>query len=233
MKRIAKRIKRYFEEIDSRFLIEIVIAVCTLITSVKACEIADKQNQLVNEQLEVQKQDKLPLFEIHSEILKVDSANIYDTEILKISNVREATKGFCEIDIKTFYEVSRHKGTNNDTLYVPIKYYFTAQTVVKACKGELTTAFGPSNIAYFYKFYKECMTHSYSRNQLYYFPRCVHLISIKYNDIFEKTHQSYFINEIEVSFDEYNKIIDKAEKIFSYNEFHVETIRLSDLESFF
>ena len=231
MKRIVKRIKHNFKEIDFRFLIEILIAVCTLITSVKACDIADKQNQLVNEQLEVQKQDKLPLFEIHSEILKVDSANIYDTEILKIFNVREATKGFCKIDIKTFYEVSRHKGTNNDTLYVPIKYYFTAQTAVKACKGELTTAFGPSNNAYYNNFYKECLTHS--RNQLYYFPRCVHLISIKYNDIFEKLHQSYFINEIEASFDEYNKIIDKAEKIFSYNEFPVETIRLSDLESFF
>ena len=152
---------------------------------------------------------------------------------MKIYNVREATKGFCKIDIKTFYEVSRHKGTNNDTLYVPIKYYFTVQTAVKACKGELTTAFGPSNNANYSNFYKECMIHSHSWNQLYYFPRCVHLISIKYNDIFEKSHQSYFINEIEVSFDEYNKIIDKAGKAFSYKEFPVETIRLSDLESLF
>lgn len=94
MKRIANHIKHYFKVVDSRFLIEVIIAICTLITSVKACDIADKQNQLVNEQLEVQKQDKLPLFEIHSEILKVDSANIHDTEILRIYNVREATKGF-------------------------------------------------------------------------------------------------------------------------------------------
>ena len=233
MKRIAKRFRHSFEVIDSHFLIEVTIAVCTLITSIKACDIADKQNQLVNEQLEVQKQDKLPLFEIHSEILKVDSSNIHDTEVLKIYNVREATKGFCKIDIKTFYEVSRHNGTNNDTIYVPTKYYFTVQTDVKACKGQLTMAFGPSNNAYYFNFYKECMAHSNSLSHLYYFSRCVHLISIKYNDIFDKSHQSYFINEIEVPFDEYNAIIDKAEKVFSYQEFPVETIRLSDFEVFF
>lgn len=233
MKRIANRIKHYFEGIDFHFFIEVIIAVCTLITSIKACDIADKQNQLVNEQLEVQKQDKLPLFEIHSEILKVDSSNIHDTEVLKIYNVREATKGFCKIDIKTFYEVSRHKGTSNDTIYVPIKYYFAAQTEVKACKGQLTMAFGPSNNAYYFNFYKECMAHSNSLSQLYYFSRYVHLISIKYNDIFDQSHQSYFINEIEVTFDEYNAIIDKAKKVFSYQEFPVDTIKLSDLECYF
>ena len=233
MKRTAKHIRHFFQVKDSHFFIEIVIAVCTLITSVKACDIADKQNQLVIEQFEVQKQDKLPLFEIHSEILKVDSANIHDTEILKIYNVREATKGFCKIDIKTFYEVICHKDNKNDTLYVPIKNYFTVQTEVKACKGELTMAFGPSNNANYFNFYKECIAHSHSWKQLYYFSRCVHLVSIKYNDIFEKSHQSNFINEVEVTSGEYNTIIDKAEKVFSYQEIPVETIRLTDLVNYF
>lgn len=232
MDNIVNPLKHCFKKIDFHFLIEIIIAVCTLVTSIKACDIADKQNQLVNEQLEVQKQDKLPLFEIHSEFLKVDSFHIHDTEILKIYNVREATKGFCKIDIKTFYEVSRHKGKNNDTLYVPIKYYFTAQTKVSQCKGLLTTAFGPSNNAYYNNFYKECVSYSNRLNNIFYFSRCVHLISIMYDDILGKSHYSYFINEIEVSFEEYNTIIDKSEKVFSNQDYPVETIRLTDLKSF-
>lgn len=213
--------------------LEVVIAIATLFTSVKACEIAEKQTVLVNEQLEVQKQNNLPLFEVHTEVLKVDSLGVNDTEIMRIVNVRESTKGFCRIDIKTYYEVERHRGVDRDTLYVPIRYYFSCQTAVTALKGELTMAFGPSNYSYYHSFYKECMLRSYPMSRAYYFSRCTHLISISYIDIFEKPHRVYFVNNIEVPASDYMRIVNKARDIFSDKDFSVEELKLSDVVSYF
>lgn len=135
MKRFLENNKIYFEIFSMSFL------------GLMAVIVSFTQWRTSNQEFQLHKNENMPLFKISYELVKTDTSNTYDTEILKVTNEGKTFKKFKK-EFFSFYLInikSLDYPTKETEFFVPVADFFGISYNSGNLSGELFQSFSYGN----------------------------------------------------------------------------------------
>lgn len=222
MRKFLEKNKIYFEVFSLTFL-----GLMGIVVSISQAVIARRE-------LKIHEKELLPTFSIKYQLFKSnDTSNVYDTEMLTISNEGRAIKKM-RYELKTFYKFEfyrKNTSLRNTILYAPISDYFILQYITNEHVGKLLEAVTKGNNENFFDVYKCCMKKTKDNNFL--FVDKISLLKISYIDLSGDSHDEYYSGTNEIDESNYKNVISSSNKYFGNNFFSQKEINEDLIDSIF
>ena len=214
----------------SRFrIVEILIALGTLIVGVASFRVAKNQELIISAQLVAQKKEHVPSFQIEKYLTDNDS-----TECFKLSVVKNSPKSILSIRTQTYYKIDEiittiQKYEILKTYYVPVDGYYSSHGEPYNLTGTIVCDSTSGNMSDYLFFKRECKNWSMSESNRSYSCDKIDFIIIEYLDIYGEEHREYFEGTSLSTPDVYENIQKLSKEAFKENYYRRETIMLKDV----
>ena len=214
---------------------DFIVALATLITSVVACHLSYEQRKIVDTQLELMRREKQPIFEITQSIIDSDYDNVYDTECMTISIVKNEVKEICSIKCSTYYKVEKYYKSATEfridsVIYVPVSGYFGSHGDPYGHSGVVACDTTNNNYRSYILFREECLNKSMEERRVGYSCDKIDFIEISYQDIYGKDDTVYYEGTRRSTKEQYQYVDNLAKKTFGNNSIHFYLIKFDDVQ---
>lgn len=202
-----------------------VVALATLITSIVTCQVSKEQKKIVDVQLEMQKKEAQPIFEIKKGLLDYDHDGCNDTEYFTVNIVKNEVQEICDVKTYTFYKIDEIQKKDSvarieKTVYAPVLWFHNhyggpfGHTGIVACD---TTLY---NYWSYLSFLGDCML-SKPGEEVSYNCNKIDFIEISYLDIYGTSHTLYFEDTLLSTTEQFKDISRKSKDVFDYRSYNV------------
>jgi hypothetical protein len=158
---------------------------------IMALVVSITQVAISKSELEIHKNELLPIFRVDYNYLKPDTIEYYDTQVLTISNEGKPIKSF-KYDINTYYRFEISTRNSQTEILIPVQGFYFARFNTNNSTGKLLEAFGKGNNKIYHQLYLDCM--SLTKNDTYVFIDLVSVFKLSYIDINNKKCITYLDN---------------------------------------
>lgn len=216
-----------------------LVALATLITSVVACHLSYEQTKIVDNQLELMRREKQPIFEISLSIIDSDSDGRDDTECLRINLIKNEVKEIMNVRCYTYYKLEKYfKGSKefriDSTIYVPVNGYFGSHGIPYGHVGNIVSDTTENNFWSYSIFRTECLDKTLAglqKDNAGYSCCKIDFIEIDYKDVYGLNDTVFFEDSRLSTRDSYLYVEELADKIFGNNRNHFYSVKLDDVLS--
>ena len=209
-------------------ILSLLFSALALVISLFALGVSIWQAIIQKNQLDSQKTENQPIFEVTRHITKINDDN--DTDILSVKNIGKQASSIESVQRKTFIELNCLIDNKTQAVFIPVYgYYFHADRISPGLVGDVINDITPGNNLNFYRFYMECINESNANKSNYYNCNLKRFVIISYKDIYEEAHVVYFVNEQKCSKDYYFDVQEKSEETFREVTFDISKLKLDDV----
>lgn len=208
--------------------INMIVALASLITSITACTLANKQNEIAEAQWKAEQAVNQPIFQIDIDLQKSKGESIYKGEVVSIKNIGMPTKIPCDVAIKTFFFIHHRYYQEHRDAIVEVPDYFDYSNQITNLVGDLVRFETQSGYGYYCNLYQECMDKTDSRVHSYDIKK-VHFLKIDYVDCYDDKHTLYYTNNTLCSQEYYEQIMQEAIKTYPYPKYKVDELKIDSL----
>lgn len=189
-------------------IISVAVGVATIVTSMVSINVMKSQNKIIREQTDMQKIQYQPMFSIVVRQQQDLDDGKYGTDILYVRNVGTKVLNF-DIDADAFICLSRHEGTDSDTVYFEVLDYFNASALDEIGSDLIKCTFRVGNNRAYCKLYQQSINASHG--DISYFLDKLILCKVEYKDILKEKHTLYFEGGKEINEVQYQKYYTSAQ----------------------
>lgn len=202
---------------------DVLIAIATLITSIVACNISKVQTEISRSQLEAQKKENQPLFEIRKSYLDYDNDGVLDTECFRMNITKNDVRNIHNIHIQTYFklDVTSHNNEVN-TIFVPVLDYYKSYGLPYHLTGEVLSDTTPDNFKAFIDFQVDCITKGINERVMkrkHYSCNKIDFFVIEYTDIYGDYRKECFEDTSYCTQERFFDIDQQSKEVFGYNSF--------------
>lgn len=213
---------------------DFIVALATLITSVVACHLSYEQRKIVDNQLELMRREKQPIFEITQSIIDSNNDNVYDTECMMISIVKNEVKEIPGIKCSTYYKVDKYFKSATEfridsVIYVLVDGYFGSNGGPYGHTGVVACDTTNNNYKSYIFFREECLNKSMEERRVGYSCDKINFIEINYQDIYGMDDTVYFEGTRLSTKERYQYVDNLAKRSFGNNSIHFNFVKLDDI----
>lgn len=224
-------------------LYNFIVSTLAMIISLFAYCNESKQTDIQYQQLEAQKKENQPNFQVYYKIEKVNNDSIDDTELIHVENTgREAKyieiQNYVYIKVEVWGDSIIYSGNDCKKqtasqhvrdLYIPISGYFNEYTIADSIKSYITIDNWPNN----FKMYNDLIKCLNDQKDSYKYECTLDKYAlISYQDIYDRYHKVCFKNGIRFdSLKELNELRKESLEIYHFDQL-LHTLTCEDIYEF-
>lgn len=205
--------------------VNVLVAIASLITSVVTCQVSNEQTKIVDNQLEMQKKEAQPIFEIRKGLLDYDHDGCDDTECFSINIIKNEVQEICDVKTYTYYKIDEMQKNNNvprieRTIYAPILSYHDRCGGSFGHTGTIVCDTTINNYWAYLEFKGDCMLKKLGETVAYSCDK-IDFIEISYLDIYGTSHTVYYEDTSLSTKEHFLDICKKSKDVFGYHCYNI------------